>query len=264
MNESFLTHLRCVDGYPPFIDSALSTMKLLRVHHGRKPFSPSYSLHVNTPLSTVSLSMNGFLQLQSRSLSSFQKSIIQSHETSKPNPSSSQRVLNVGKVITVLQQDLNHFFDKDLDYSIYTNDIVFRDVHQRLRIYGKDHYKHWLRLAKRLLRWYFVEPHVKLVSIHTPNHLFTAPSVPSEIHARWMFEGVPRWRTIWHGKVSSDHRSLVRIYEGISIYKLHSESGWINEHILEKIVPPPRIFLPLRTYMKWYFFLSPSVGLNMK
>jgi hypothetical protein len=213
-------------------------------------------------------------------------SLSSKHSPSESSSSTSTEfLLNSGKVITVLREDLPAFFDHDFNYSIYTPDMLFCDTHQRLCVQGSDHYAHLIRLTRTLLRWYFVEPQLKLLSIHTPppSSIPRSTSSPSpssssslppsssslaasssEIHVRWMFRGIPRWYTVWHGR-HIDRQTSFRCYEGLSIYRLHPVSGWVREHILEKIVPPPRIFMPLRTYMRWhYFWWTPSIGIDTK
>ena len=219
--------------------------------------------------------------VNSSSLSSSSSNNSSSEQSSTPN----EFLLNSGKVITVLREDLPAFFDRDFNYSIYTSDMLFCDIHQRLCVQGSDHYAHLIRLTRTLLRLYFVEPQMKLLSIHTPSPSATirstfsssssspppssssslsSLSVPSEIHVRWMFRGIPRWYAIWHGR-NIDRQTSFRCYEGLSVYRLHPSSGWVREHRLEKIVPPPRIFMPLRTYLKWHFWWTlPPIGIDTK
>ena len=130
---------------------------------------------------------------------------------------------NVGDAIRTLREDLPQMFNKDLNYDIYREDIVFRDP--RLTFQGMKNYKliFWsLRFHGNL---FFSKLYVDILRIWQPED--------NSIKIRWRINGVPRvwWKT-------------EGVLDGISIYKLDSD-GKIYEHAVTDVqLRDPPIRLP--------------------
>ncbi|GAX75857.1 hypothetical protein CEUSTIGMA_g3300.t1 [Chlamydomonas eustigma] len=121
---------------------------------------------------------------------------------------------NVGDAIRTLREDIPSLFNRDLNYDIYRDDIVFRDT--RNSLHGKRDYKilFWsLRFHGRI---FFSKLSVDVKRVWQPEE--------SVIKMRWTVIGIPR--VPWDAE---------GIFDGISTYKLDSE-GKIYEHSVDNLI----------------------------
>jgi hypothetical protein len=142
---------------------------------------------------------------------------------------------NMGDAIRTLREDIPQMFRKDLNYSIYREDIVFKD--SKLEFRGKKNYKiiFWsLRFHGQL---FFKHMHVDILRIWQPDDYI--------IKMRWQVIGSPRvwWEAEGH-------------IDGISTYKIDKE-GKIYEHSVDNVqLRDPPITNPLLYGLN--YVLSPS------
>jgi len=121
---------------------------------------------------------------------------------------------NVGDAIRTLREDIPSLFNRDLNYDIYRDDIVFRDT--RNSLHGKRDYKilFWsLRFHGRI---FFSKLAVDVKRVWQPED--------GVIKMRWTVRGIPR--VPWDAE---------GIFDGISTYKLDSE-GKIYEHSVDNLI----------------------------
>eukprot|EP00877_Chromochloris_zofingiensis_P015223 jgi/Chrzof1/9955/Cz04g21290.t1 len=131
---------------------------------------------------------------------------------------------NVGDAIRTLRDDIPHLFDEELNFSIYRDDITFRDP--RNCFCGIKNYKliFWsLRFHGRI---FFKRLYVDVKRIWQPED--------GIIKMRWTVHGIPR--VPWEAEGT---------FDGISQYKLDGE-GKIYEHAVDNIIlrDPPMQGLP--------------------
>ncbi|KAJ9519921.1 hypothetical protein QJQ45_014646 [Haematococcus lacustris] len=128
---------------------------------------------------------------------------------------------NVGDAIRTLRQDIPELFHTDLNYSIYRDDIVFKDP--RNRFTGIKNYKlvFWsLRFHGQL---FFTKLYVEVKRIWQPTD--------DVIKMRWTVHGVPR--VPWEAQ---------GIFDGVSTYKLDN-AGKVYEHCVDNVLlrDPPMV-----------------------
>jgi hypothetical protein len=208
--------------------------------------------------------------------------------------------LNVGRAIDVLRTELPYFFENGLvRYDIYHDDIVFTEPHHyKFYVMGKTVYRYLLNTARFILKWYFTDATLNVVSV-------TQSAMDNKILVRWVMEGTPRTSLFRMRVVSSlegsgsalsgltglgthgngSHQagsgrsssassgqgpghSLVpegyvekSVYEGISVYRFNSE-GIIVEHAIENVLPAPKKFAPLMAIGWWQRGRMTVVELN--
>ncbi|KAI8463509.1 MAG: hypothetical protein J3K34DRAFT_389018 [Monoraphidium minutum] len=131
---------------------------------------------------------------------------------------------NVGDAIRTLREDIPTMFDNELNFSIYREDIVFRDPRNSFQ--GLKNYKtiFWsLRFHGRI---FFTRLYVDVKRIWQTED--------GCIRMRWTVHGVPR--VPWEAE---------GIFDGISQYKLDHE-GRIYEHAVDNVIlrDPPVGVLP--------------------
>ncbi|CAG9463942.1 unnamed protein product [Pedinophyceae sp. YPF-701] len=132
---------------------------------------------------------------------------------------------NVGDAIRTLREDIPVLFDRELDYDIYRDDVVFRDPRNCFK--GMDNYKliFWsLRFHGRI---FFRQVYVEVKRIWSPQE--------GVINMRWRVHATPR--------------GLQRegTFDGVSQYKLDSK-GKIYEHYVDNVVlrdPPTAFSIPV-------------------
>mmetsp|Transcript_2608 Transcript_2608/g.2886 ORF Transcript_2608/g.2886 Transcript_2608/m.2886 type:complete len:401 (-) Transcript_2608:503-1705(-) len=132
-----------------------------------------------------------------------------------PDELSQDFFANVGDAIRTLRREIPRLFHQELTYSIYREDIVFRDPHNVF--YGLDSYKRIFQTL-RLLGNAFFRPatlRVDILRIWQPND--------RTIIMRWTIRGLPRF--FWQAGT----------FDGNSEFKLDSE-GKIYEHKVDNIV----------------------------
>lgn len=145
---------------------------------------------------------------------------------------------NVGDAIRTLREDIPELFQRELNYSIYRDDIHFKDP--RFQFEGIKNYKliFWsLRFHGRI---FFSNLYVEIKRIWQPSD--------DVIKMRWTVHGIPR--VPWEAE---------GIFDGISTYKLDN-NGRIYEHIVDNILlrdPPFMTNPPLLAGLN----LTPNTGL---
>lgn len=121
---------------------------------------------------------------------------------------------NVGDAIRNLRDDIPLLFQRDLNYEIYHEDVVFRDPRNCFK--GIKNYQliFWsLRFHGKL---FFSKLTVDVKRIWQPD--------PDQIKMRWTVRGVPR--VPWEAE---------GIFDGISTYKL-DRNGRIYEHSVDNVL----------------------------
>ncbi|WPT12771.1 hypothetical protein PSENEW3_00002613 [Picochlorum sp. SENEW3] len=142
---------------------------------------------------------------------------------------------NMGDAIRTLREDIPQLFRKEFDYSIYREDIVFKD--SRLEFRGIKNYKIILWSLRFHGQLFFKHMHVDILRIWQPEEYI--------IKMRWQVNGYPRvW---WEAEGRID---------GISTYKL-DKKGKIYEHTVDNVqLRDPPIENPLLYGLN--YVLSPS------
>lgn len=121
---------------------------------------------------------------------------------------------NVGDAIRTLREDIPLLFNQELNYSIYREDIVFKDPRNSFQ--GMKNYKliFWsLRFHGKI---FFKKLYVDVKRIWQPED--------GIIRMRWTVKGVPR--VPWEAEGT---------FDGISQYKLDN-SGKIYEHAVDNVI----------------------------
>ncbi|KAF8072764.1 hypothetical protein HT031_000424 [Scenedesmus sp. PABB004] len=146
--------------------------------------------------------------------------------TRSPQEKSPDYYANVGDAIRTLREDVPALFERELNYGIYREDIVFRDP--RNSFAGMKNYKliFWsLRFHGRI---FFTRLYVEVRRIWQPSD--------GVISMRWTVHGIPR--VPWEAE---------GIFDGISQYKLDGQ-GKIYEHAVDNVIlrdPPMQGLGPL-------------------
>ncbi|PKU67058.1 uncharacterized protein LOC110092122 [Dendrobium catenatum] len=128
--------------------------------------------------------------------------------------------LNVGNAIRTLREDYPIIFYKEPGFSIYRDDIVFKDPLNTF--VGIDNYKQIFSALRFIGQVLFKVLWVDIVSVWQP--------AESTIMIRWTVHGIRRLPWESHGR-----------FDGISVYKL-DRKGKIFEHQMNNIArnPPTR------------------------
>eukprot|EP00798_Chlamydomonas_sp_ICE-L_P022429 gene22429-29541_t len=121
---------------------------------------------------------------------------------------------NVGDCIRSLREDIPSLFERELNYDIYTENILFKDP--KITFQGKKNYKTMFWSLRFHGRLFFKSLYVEVIRIWQPED--------SVIKMRWTVHGLPR--------LFGDRESL---FDGISTYKLN-ESGRIYEHSVNNVL----------------------------
>lgn len=142
---------------------------------------------------------------------------------------------NMGDALRTLREDIPHLFRKELNYSIYRDDIVFKD--SRLEFQGIKNYKIIFWSLKFHGQLFFRHMNVEILRIWQPEDYV--------IKMRWQVNGYPRvW---WEAEGRID---------GISTYKL-DKNGKIYEHSIDNVqLRDPPIENPLLYGMNWIYYPS--------
>ncbi|GAB4814274.1 hypothetical protein N2152v2_001320 [Parachlorella kessleri] len=131
---------------------------------------------------------------------------------------------NVGDCIRTLREDIPLLFSKDLNYSIYRDDVVFKD--QRVSFKGLRNYKMVIWSLRFNGKLFFKQPYVEVLRIWQPED--------NIIKMRWAVHGKPRLWWTDHGQ-----------FDGVSTYKL-DKNGQIYEHAIDNMqLRDPPITNPL-------------------
>ena len=142
---------------------------------------------------------------------------------------------NMGDALRTLREDIPQLFRKELNYSIYRDDIVFKD--SRLEFQGIKNYKIIFWSLKFHGQLFFRHTNVEILRIWQPEDYV--------IKMRWQVNGYPRvW---WEAEGRID---------GISTYKL-DKAGKIYEHSIDNVqLRDPPIENPLLYGMNWIYYHS--------
>lgn len=138
---------------------------------------------------------------------------------------------NIGEAIRTLKAEIPRLFQEDLTYSIYRDDIIFRDPRNFFQ--GKKDYQtiFWsLRFHGQL---FFRLLYVDVLRIwESPENVKDAGTI---LKMRWTVHGVPR--VPWDAE---------GIFDGISTFKVDS-NGKIFEHAVNNVVlrDPPKMRNPI-------------------
>eukprot|EP00195_Chlamydomonas_chlamydogama_P005006 CAMPEP_0202904860 /NCGR_PEP_ID=MMETSP1392-20130828/31471_1 /ASSEMBLY_ACC=CAM_ASM_000868 /TAXON_ID=225041 /ORGANISM="Chlamydomonas chlamydogama, Strain SAG 11-48b" /LENGTH=259 /DNA_ID=CAMNT_0049592705 /DNA_START=341 /DNA_END=1120 /DNA_ORIENTATION=- len=133
---------------------------------------------------------------------------------------------NVGDAIRTLREDIPELFERDLNYGIYREDIMFKDPRNSFQ--GMKNYKliFWsLRFHGRI---FFKKLYVEVKRIWQPEDCV--------IKMRWTVHGIPR--VPWEAEGT---------FDGVSTYRL-DKSGRVYEHSVDNVLlrdPPMLTNLPL-------------------
>jgi hypothetical protein len=148
---------------------------------------------------------------------------------------------NMGDALRILRDDIPQLFRKELNYSIYRDDVMFTD--SRLEFQGIKNYKiiFWsLRFHGQL---FFRHMNVDILRIWQPEDYC--------IKMRWKIVGIPRvW---WEAE---------GVIDGISTYKL-DKKGKIYEHSITNVqLRDPPITNPLLYGLNWVYYpnTEPQLG----
>lgn len=139
-----------------------------------------------------------------------------------PKPKGSNFYANVGTAVRTIREDLPALFQRDMDFSIYRDDVVFRDP--RNAFHGIANYRTIFWSVRFHGNLFFRDLRVDILRVWQPE--------PREIRVRWSARGVSRlpWRP-------------VGVFDGISTFRL-DEEGMIYVHEVNNVVlrPPPGAF----------------------
>ncbi|GJD11948.1 hypothetical protein Gasu2_60640 [Galdieria sulphuraria] len=130
---------------------------------------------------------------------------------------------NLGTVIETLRSDYSHILEKDIDYSVYDEDLILRDRVHGQYLQGKEAYKTVLWLLR-------VHTHIAFRQAFTDVKSMYYDDDSAIIYLRWEIRAVPRllpWDV---------HRQ--RYIDGLSIYRLNCD-GWVQEHIVDNVLQTP-------------------------
>ncbi|KXS12739.1 hypothetical protein M427DRAFT_146966 [Gonapodya prolifera JEL478] len=175
------------------------------------------------------------------------------------------RILNIGRAICVLRDDLHNFLAEGLtDTTIYAQNVRLREpVHSRLTISGHAAYKAFVETFRAVVKLWYAQPtydvlklqQVRGEELRAMQEMGMVGSTGGDkaawtqagegevediyILARWILEGTPR-HSIVVGAINPD-AVVHATYEGLSVYKFDGE-GKISEHIVVDIQPAPPLF----------------------
>ncbi|KAI9283139.1 hypothetical protein BY458DRAFT_495535 [Sporodiniella umbellata] len=163
--------------------------------------------------------------------------------------------LKVGFAIATLQDDLPRFFQKGLtDHSIYSPDIVLSDPnYTKLSLHGRTAYIGIAQMLKWSTNMYFdnidlsitrmrvlpndtpnppeyLENNLSFSSVRDTEKDTQAKGLVKHLEVRWKLEG-KKYSLIFN-------HQTVRHIEGVFIYRFDA-LGQIEEHRIQRIVPPP-------------------------
>ncbi|GJQ08565.1 hypothetical protein GpartN1_g356.t1 [Galdieria partita] len=145
------------------------------------------------------------------------------HFNKKRNDRNPEFYANLGTVIETLRSDYSHILEKEIDYSIYDEDLILRDRVHGQYLQGKEAYKTILWLLRVHTHIAFRQAFMDVKSMYYDDD-------SAIIYLRWGVRAVPRllpWDV---------HRQ--RYIDGLSIYRLNGD-GWVQEHIVDNVLQTP-------------------------
>eukprot|EP00210_Caulerpa_lentillifera_P004070 g3883.t1 len=134
---------------------------------------------------------------------------------------------NFGKAIETIKHDFPRLFQKDFDYSIFRDDLIFKDPINSFQ--GKKFYKYMMLSLRWHGKVFFKRVYVRIHNLH--------PRTDGSIKVRWSMHGVPR--IPWDAEEEG-------VFDGVSEYQL-DRHGKIYEHSVDNIIfrDPPVFNLPI-------------------
>ena len=173
--------------------------------------------------------------------------------------SDNEKFIQLGKAIDTLRSELPMFFDNNglVDHSIYRDDIVLCEPHHhKFYIKGKTGYRWFMKCSSVMFKWYYTDLKLHLRSVCHHRHGV------DELHVRWTMEGTAKtallrsnlFSLVWPFSSASTRPGSgdgnvaeKSSFEGVFIYKF-DKNGFIYEHQITDIQPPPRRFIPLHAF----------------
>jgi len=176
---------------------------------------------------TSFLKLNGYLESLYNSPNLFELKVVHQPEQralGDDRKPPDDYYVNFGKAIETIRADFPQLFIRDFDYSIFREDLVFRDPINTFQ--GIRFYKYMLLS----LRW-----HGRIFFKRTFVRIHNLWPTEGTIRVRWSIHAVPR--IPWEAE---------SIFDGVSEYKLDSH-GKIYEHVVDNIIfrDPPVFRLPV-------------------
>jgi hypothetical protein len=147
---------------------------------------------------------------------------------------STSREIKIGEAIDRLRSDLPNIFKRNLDFSIYSTEILLIEPnHYKFYLKGLSFYKLLMISLRHVFNFYFMDLRLDINSMH---------QMPDEtLHVKWTIEGTAKvsvLKQFFNSLLERNYDSQFlekSVYEGISIYKF-SNSGLISEHCIVIIV----------------------------
>lgn len=146
---------------------------------------------------------------------------------------------NLQNVFDILRKDLPLLFVKQMDYEIYTKDLVFVNNIRGTTSVGIQHYFKQIALLKVIghLKYAFVKFEVLKMSMHPEDN---------SIKVRWRIVGISGTRvflTFWKIKAwnSKDQtESIPAWYDGFSTFYVNND-GKVFKHVVDKTMPDQNV-----------------------
>ncbi|XP_068968788.1 uncharacterized protein [Bombus flavifrons] len=146
---------------------------------------------------------------------------------------------NLQNVFDILRKDLPLLFVKQLDYGIYTNDLVFVNNIRGTTSVGIQHYFKQVAFLKVIghLKYAFVKFEVLKMTMHPEDN---------SIKVRWRIVGISGTRVfltfwkikIWNSKEQAE--STPAWYDGFSTFYVNND-GKVFKHVVDKTMPDQNV-----------------------
>uniref|UniRef100_A0A7R9VZ88 Uncharacterized protein n=1 Tax=Chlamydomonas euryale TaxID=1486919 RepID=A0A7R9VZ88_9CHLO len=146
---------------------------------------------------------------------------------------------NVGDAIRTLRDDIPHVFERDLNYDIYRNDILFKDERDGKSIRGLEKY--------RTLFWSLRFHAGLLCSAATVDVLRIWQPEDGVIRMRWSVRSQLRVPLPFAGGIAGAGDGGRVVVDGVSTYRL-DDTGRVREHSVTDVIlrDPPLALSPLK------------------
>jgi hypothetical protein len=146
--------------------------------------------------------------------------------------------MQIGRAVDTLRTELPQFFTRGLvDYTIYSPQIILNEPeHYRFYVRGLRWYQLFMAGTRRVMRWYFDGVCMDVKSI--------SHGVDNTLNVHWVVQGTSR-SSILKSVLGGDGFVERSVYEGLFVYRFDGH-GRICEHSIQKIMPAPKQFAPLR------------------
>ncbi|KAF7649324.1 hypothetical protein LDENG_00143270 [Lucifuga dentata] len=131
-----------------------------------------------------------------------------------------------------LRIELPHFFMKNHDYTMYSNDVEFINGLMNTKTRGRVVYQLTLSLWRLMCLCYYAEARLEVLKL-------TRHTEDSSIQARWRIRGLP-FHSLLLRFYRKDKSHLYRSYDAFSTFYI-GQDGLIRCHKVEKVMPaqPP-------------------------